>query len=112
MDWQLEKLGVAMTLVRRQEGTLLGYVQIMGQSIGETSWAQPSLALAASLIHLDKILITNSEWCNMLDPGGEIVVYTGYDPILSEDQLKRWKIYGSPSQPSPAQKELDEILRR
>ena len=49
MDWQLEKLGIAMTLVRYQNSMLLGYIQIMGQSIGETNWTQPSLALAASL---------------------------------------------------------------
>ena len=75
MDWQLGKMGASMTLVRRRDCMLLGYIQIMGRSIGDTTRAQPGLALAASLTQLGRILIQNSEQCILLNSEGEITIY-------------------------------------
>ena len=69
MDWQLEKTGAAMTLVRNRDSVLLGFVHILGRRIGDTTWAQPGLALVEGLAHLGQILIRGSGWYRLFNLG-------------------------------------------
>ena len=84
----------------------------MGRSFEDTTWAQLRLALVAGLTHLDKNLIQGGGRRSLLNIGGTIVMYADYAPIHCSDQAARWRMYGSPRQPSPGQEGMNDILRK
>ena len=84
----------------------------LGRSFEDTTWAQPRLALVAGLTQLDKVSIQGSGWCSLLNIGGAIAMYADHAPIHCSDQATRWRMYGSPSEPSPGQEGMNDILRK
>ena len=47
-----------------------------------------------------------------IQKGGKLKITTNYHPFQSPDQIKRWKIYGCPDQPSPEHNYIDTVLTK
>ena len=90
----------------------MGATHVLGRTISPNPWAQPGLALAAGLSYLEHVQMITKQSVGPIKGEGTLVLYTDYLPLHSANQMKRWKIYGAPEQPSPEHQIIDDILSK
>ena len=105
-------LAVSTTMVRYQNSELMGAVHVLGSTITPTPWAQSGLSLAAGLRYLEHVQLITHNKIGPLNKKGTLMLRSDYSPLHMENQVKRWKMYGAPEQPSPEHTLIDEILAK
>ena len=111
-DWRINEVALGLTLAQYKESPLLGAIQLISTQNGESSWAQTRLALAAGQGYLEATLMRTNGKCGPIDANGAVVLFTDYVPLHCQTQVRRWRTYGAPPQPSPERKCIDEILSK
>ena len=112
IDGTIDGLTMNITMVQHQDRKLMGAAHVLGSAISPMPWAQPGLALAAGLRYLEHVQMITSQNVGPINGEGALVLYTDYPPLHSANQMKRWKIYGAPEQPSPEHQIIDDILSK
>ena len=107
-----EGLAASTTIVKRFNKTWTGAVHILGRTCQKEPWALTGLALAASTRYLEQSRLQEDHGTDPFKPGSRVEFYTNYTPLHDPAQIKRWRIYGAPNQPSPEHETINRILTK
>ena len=105
-----DRLATCTTLVKRYNKTWTGAVHILGKTGQKEPWALTGLALAAGSGYLEQSRMQEDQSTGLLTPGNYVEIYTNYTPLQDPAQIKRWRVYGAPNQPSPEHDTINRLL--